>query len=105
MILPRFILAATLLAVAGCDSGDSELTSSDDAAAKGQVQGGTVSDAMVPLDQVQSQSPPLRPAPQATAGAKDDEEQGEAPSQGGAATPAPDEAAPADEAAEPAEEG
>lgn len=105
MIPHRTLVAASLLTLAACGSGDSDLTSSEDAAAKGEVRGGTVSDGMVPFDQVQSQSPPLQVAPAegAKPGGDDagkpdaDDDVQEEPAAEDVATPA--------EAEEPAEEG
>ncbi len=49
-------------ALAACGSGDVPATA-DGADAQGEIRGGTISDAMLPLDQLKSESPPLRPAP------------------------------------------
>ncbi len=56
-----------LLALAACDSSDPEQASAAGGRAEGEVLGGTISDEMIPLDQLRSQSPPLRTAPTGTA--------------------------------------
>lgn len=68
------ISAVCALALAGCGESAPE-RGSDERQAAGEVLGGTISDAMLPLDQLRSQSPTLReqPAPQA-AGAGNGEE-------------------------------
>lgn len=53
------IMAFTL---AGCGDEAVKRGSDDARTATGEVRGGTISDAMLPLDTVQSQSPPLRVA-------------------------------------------
>jgi hypothetical protein len=71
-MLLRFAPAGlALLALAACDSSDPEQASAAGGRAEGEVLGGTISDEMIPLDQLRSQSPPLRAAPTgvATAGA------------------------------------
>lgn len=57
----RIVLAGLLgLALAACtDEPAPAETSAADADAQGEVQGGTISDAMLPLDEVRSKSPPL----------------------------------------------
>ena len=57
----RIVLAGLLgLALAACtDEPAPAETSTADADAQGEVQGGTISDAMLPLDEVRSKSPPL----------------------------------------------
>lgn len=86
----RSFLALSALALAACDSSDPAQTAPSGARAEGEVLGGTIDDGMIPLDQLRSQSPPLRPAPEA----------------GASGAPATGDAASADEAAtdEPAEE-
>lgn len=79
-------LATCLLAACGDDARRGE---NDDRTAAGEVRGGTISDEMLPLDQLKSQSPPQRVVSVAT-GDADSEENAEA-----------GEEAPADEAAEP----
>jgi len=50
-----------VLALAAC--GGDPAPSADGASASGEVLEGSISDAMLPLDSVQSQSPPLEKAP------------------------------------------
>lgn len=51
-----------VLALSAC--GQEPVQRGDDGrAAEGEVLGGSISDEMIPLDQLQSQSPPLREAP------------------------------------------
>ena len=52
-------LAALLLAACGDEAVEHD-ASGDDRTAAGEVRGGTISDAMLPLDTVRSQNPPLR---------------------------------------------
>jgi hypothetical protein len=87
----RSLIAVSVLVLAACDSSDPAQTAPGGARAEGEVLGGTISDEMIPLDQLRSQSPPLRPEP--TGGAT-----------GTARTPAASEAADGDAAEEPAEE-
>jgi len=55
---------AILMALSACGGGGEEIVQSDESAtATGEVLGGTISDDMLPLEQLQSQSPP---APRAT---------------------------------------
>ena len=54
------LLATACLTLAGCgESSAPDTTPDDDATARGEVLGGTISDGMLPLDTLQSQSPPL----------------------------------------------
>ena len=54
------LLATASLTLAGCgESSVPDTTQDDDATARGEVLGGTISDDMLPLDTLQSQSPPL----------------------------------------------
>ena len=54
------LLATACLTLAGCgESSAPDTTQVDDATARGEVLGGTISDDMLPLDTLQSQSPPL----------------------------------------------
>lgn len=65
--LNQFAISAVFaLALAGCGESAPE-RGSDERQAAGEVLGGSISDAMLPLDQLRSQSPTLReqPAPQA----------------------------------------
>ena len=70
---------AALSALASC--GDKPETGKERPTAAGEVLGGTVSDAMLPLDTVRSQSPPLR-------GAVESEEGSDGGDRGGADRPA-----------------
>lgn len=75
-------LAAALAgSLAACGSGDAPATA-DGADAQGDIRGGTISDAMLPLDQLKSESPPMRPAPgesgEAAAAGDDEATEGEA---------------------------
>ena len=55
------LLACSALALGACGDDAVERGAEGDArTAAGEVRGGTISDAMLPLDTVQSQSPPLR---------------------------------------------
>ena len=78
----RPVLAALPLLLAACGDGGDAV---DPALAKGDVQGGTISDDMLPYDTVQSQ-PPL------AEGAEDDEDSAgaDAAGEGGEETPTPD---------------
>ena len=58
------LIAGSAAILASCGEDKAVRDSNDDVrTAVGEVQGGTISDAMLPLDTVQSQSPPLRQAP------------------------------------------
>ncbi|WP_374408876.1 hypothetical protein [Pelagerythrobacter sp.] len=97
----RKTIAAAMLvvALAACDSGADD--AAEGTAAEGEVLGGTISDAMLPLDTVQSQSPPLRDDPAELGTDGEAQDQGDAP-----AEPADDAAsdAPASEPETPAPE-
>lgn len=83
----RIALLPALALLAAC--GDQTPERADDAReAEGEVLGGTISDEMLPLDQLRSQSPTLRDAPstpvedgQADAGDSADADDGAAPAQ------------------------
>ena len=64
LLKPKLGLAMLVFAgcvLASCDSnGGSRGNSGDDRTAAGEVRGGTISDDMLPLDSLKSQSPPLR---------------------------------------------
>lgn len=53
-----FALSLLTVAVSGC--GEKQTEGPERKTAAGEVLGGSISDAMLPLDTVQSQSPPLR---------------------------------------------
>lgn len=99
--IPRLLLLLVPLAVlTACDKAQAP-AAPPDKRAEGEVLGGTISDAMIPLDQLRSQSPPLRVAPNGddVGGSGDSTRDADEPDQ---PEPAPDDA-PA--AAEPAEQG
>jgi hypothetical protein len=62
---PAFCLVVGALMVSACggDAPPEETEAEAERNAKGEVVGGTISDAMIPLDQLRSQSPPMREAP------------------------------------------
>ena len=68
--MTRFaILAGACLALAACGEKTPADTQVDETAtARGEVLGGSISDDMLPLDTITSQSPPLREAPAAESG-------------------------------------
>jgi len=92
----RSLLALSVLALAACDSSDPAQTAPSGARAEGEVLGGTIDDGMIPLDQLRSQSPPLRPAPEA--GASGAPVTGSTPTEDEATTDEPAEEAPEPEA-------
>ncbi|NVE94862.1 hypothetical protein [Altererythrobacter lutimaris] len=57
--MTRLILIAPLAFVAACSSEPEESAGGEDLEAKGEILGGTISDDMLPLESVTSQSPPL----------------------------------------------
>lgn len=61
MMHKTIAVAALAVLLAACDGGAE--SGADGAAAEGEVLGGTISDEMLPLDTVRSQSPPLRTEP------------------------------------------
>lgn len=93
MIRCAFALMLALL-IAGCGGADKPVPAADQRGAAGDVQPGSISDAMIPLDTVRSQSPPLKIAPSDAARGAGAADAG--PTE--AAVPAPD-AAPASAAA------
>ena len=96
----RFLLPlAPLAMLAACNQAD-EPAAPTDKRAEGEVLGGTISDAMIPLDQLRSQSPPMRVAPTegGTPGSDDDAgDSGDTTGPAPAAEPAPEPAVPAEE--------
>lgn len=58
----KITVLASIFAIAAC-SGQTPDRSDDEREAEGEVLGGSISDAMLPLDQLKSQSPPIREAP------------------------------------------
>lgn len=61
MLRPAGPVAMALLLVA-CGSGTAPAVG-DNAAAQGDIRGGSISDAMLPLDDLKSESPPMKPEP------------------------------------------
>ena len=58
-----FAILPAVVLLAACNGDQSpEAQASADAMAEGEVLGGTISDEMLPLDMVKSQSPPLKAA-------------------------------------------
>ena len=88
MIRSALLLVAATAILSGCgdDAPPAETEVEAERNAKGEVIGGTISDAMIPLDRLRSQSPPVR----------------EAPSQPSAAGPASEAPSEPEEASEPA---
>ncbi len=97
----KTIAAAALAALlAACDSGSNG--ANDGRTAEGEVLGGTISDEMLPLDTVRSQSPPLRAEP---AGDAEEADGGEGDEGEAAAQPPAEEAAAEQAEAQPAPDG
>ena len=69
-------LALALAACGGNSAGGGD--PGDDASARGEVLGGTISDSMIPLDELKSRSPPLKPTPSAQGSASADPAEPEA---------------------------
>ena len=86
----RPMMLALLAALAAC-GGTDEGAEGERRTAAGEVLGGTISDDMLPLDTVTSQSPPLRERSEGSASAAPDERQ---PGAQEAPEPAESEAAP-----------
>lgn len=74
----RPVALAVLFALSACGGG-TEQAANERKTAAGEVLGGTISDAMLPLDTVRSASPPLREAPRAEPGAAKPGAPGDAP--------------------------
>ncbi|MFW5634076.1 MAG: hypothetical protein ACOCYR_04215 [Erythrobacter sp.] len=97
------LAAALLLAACEDEAAEAPRETGQGGEAAGEVLGGTISDEMVPLERLRSQSPPLEPEPgegeggngaapeaDADAGAGDDAAEGEGEGEGeGDDTPAP----------------
>ncbi|OZA94118.1 MAG: hypothetical protein B7X57_02645 [Erythrobacter sp. 34-65-8] len=98
-LLRPILLALPIFALVACEQAP-ENAAPAGARAEGEVLGGSISDEMIPLDQLRSQSPPLRVQPATGSGqvSSDDdggtEPQG-APPETGSETPAADTAEPA----------
>ncbi len=104
---PAFCLVAgaIMLSACGSDAPSEETEAEAGRGAKGEVMGGTISDAMIPLDQLKSKSPHIteEPTPPSTGDAGNGDAAAEAdadPADGGA-EPAPAES---EEPGEPAED-
>ncbi|WP_435418485.1 hypothetical protein WAB17_02610 [Parerythrobacter aurantius] len=100
------IALSSALALAACgSSGDDQAAGGS--GAQGDLKGGTVTDDMLPLDQLKSKSPPMKPSPAATStssgggGTQAASEEEENAGDGPAATDEP--AAPGEAAAEDSE--
>lgn len=97
-MIRKLLFAMPLVIALGACGSDADNGSGDaagdDASARGEVLGGTISDDMIPLDQLKSRSAPLKQSTSATDTGGDDTTQGE---------PA-EEAAPAEETAPAAED-
>lgn len=93
MTLRPLLTIASLLALAACTGGNSPREEGGEGEAEGEVLGGSISDEMLPLDSLQSQSPPLKASPSASGDANEEAVEGE---EGAATNPAePVEPAPA----------
>lgn len=65
--------AALFLSACGEDEGVVEAQADDERLASGEVLDGTITDAMIPLDQLQSQAPPMRVEPNGNSAPAGDE--------------------------------
>lgn len=92
---------ALALSLAAC-SADKSPDAAEGADAQGEILGGTISDSMLPLDQLKSESPPMKPAPEKS-GSADAAEEDPEPEGEPASEPSGEE--PAEPAEEPAGEG
>lgn len=66
----HYVPLLALIALAACGLGEDEKAADDTRTAEGEIQGGTISDAMLPLDTLKSQSPPLKIEPRDPDGAE-----------------------------------
>ena len=101
---PLVLACALGLTACGDDAAETP-AEGDERGARGEVLGGTISDDMIPLDQLQSQSAPQNPGPENDDESDSDSSQepaAEAPNESAAEAEAP--AAPEEPEAEPAEE-
>lgn len=80
MIMRCGPVLAVALALAACGGSADAPTTTEGGDAQGEVQGGTISDAMLATDAVKSQSPSLKPSPSegAGGGGSDSEDSAEA---------------------------
>lgn len=98
MIRPLFVISIAALALTACGGDPAPAAQDDDnRRAEGEVQGGTISDAMIPLDTLTSQSPPMKRRPSSGDDTDGEAETGEATAEPGeeAATAPAETAAPA----------
>ncbi|MEZ5694050.1 MAG: hypothetical protein R3D99_09455 [Altererythrobacter sp.] len=86
------VLAATAL-LAACSGSDDAPAAADGASAQGEILEGSISDEMIPVDQVRSQSPRAASEPDETGGSS-------APTSGASEAPPAAQPEPATEAAE-----
>ena len=101
---PLALACALGLTACGDDAAEAP-AEGDERGARGEVLGGTISDDMIPLDQLQSQSAPQNPGPDSADGSDSDTSQepaADAPSESAAEAEAP--AAPEESEEGPAEE-
>lgn len=97
---PLVLACALGLAACGDDAAEAP-AEGDERGARGEVLGGTISDDMIPLDQLQSQSAPQNPGPDSGEGSESGNSQEtatDAPNESAAEAEAP--AAPEEEPAE-----
>lgn len=76
LALMGWLISGLLVAGCGDDPAEPVAATKDDASAEGDVLEGTISDAMIPLDQLQSQAPAMSAEPDAD-GADDTDGGGE----------------------------
>lgn len=99
----RCLALALAPLLAACGSGSAPATDKG-AAAQGEILGGTVSDSMLPLDDLRSESPPMKPSP-AAAAADDGTTAGASEAEAGDGASTATDPAPAAPAADTAAEG
>ncbi len=87
MIRRAPIILPMLALLAACSGGNAPREEGGAGEAEGEVLGGSISDDMLPLDSLQSQSPPLKAAPD-VADTADGEEEGAGAETEGAEAPA-----------------
>lgn len=101
MIRPTVAMLAVTIALGACGAEPAAEEADTGVGAKGQVEGGTISDAMIPLDELKSRPPAFRPAPSPAAtgeagelGPAEAGDEGTAPADDDAGAPAPDDSEP-----------
>ena len=106
-MMPRPLYALALTLALGACGSDKAPATAESAGAQGEIQGGTISDEMLPLDELRSQSPPVKPSTEEVgAGRPVGEDQTDSEAAEQEASGEEPESEEADEpAAEPAEEG